>query len=98
MSQHIVSYKVKAAVPPTGHALSSHYSHDKSMRFFEGWKRSVERTKMSAIASYVLTAKGPELAISYGDQKTTQSIWKIISRSLEINTSTIWDTRFHSFS
>jgi hypothetical protein len=77
MNQHIVGYNVKAvAVPPTGHALSSHYSHDNSMRYYDEWKRSVERTRMSAIASYVLTAKGPELAISYGDQIVTQSILK----------------------
>ena len=48
---------------------------------------------MSAIASYVLTAQGPELVISYEDQ-----IMIVLSRLLEINTSTIWDTRFHSFS
>jgi hypothetical protein len=77
MNQYIVGYNVKAvAVPPTGQDLSSHYSHDNCMRFFEAWKRSVERTKMSAIASYVLTAKGPELAISYEDHIMIQSIWK----------------------
>ena len=98
MNQHIVGYKVKAVVPPTGHALSSHYSHDIYIKFFEEGKRSAKRTKISAIASYVLTAKGPELAISYGDQTMIKSIWKTLNRSLEINTSTIWDTRFHSFS
>jgi hypothetical protein len=68
MNQHIVGYKVKAVpVPPTGQALSSHYSHDDCIRFYAEWKRSEKRTKMSAIASYVLTAKGPELAICYGD-------------------------------
>ena len=52
MIQHIVGYEVKAvAVPSMGHALSRHYSHDNYMRSFEGWKRSAERTKMSAIAS-----------------------------------------------
>ena len=45
-----------------------------TMRFFEEGKKSVEPTKMSAIASYVLTARGPELAISYEDQIMIQSI------------------------
>lgn len=48
----------------------------KTMKFFEERRRSAERTKMSAIASYVLTAKGPELVISYEDQIMIQSIWK----------------------
>jgi hypothetical protein len=66
------------------------------MRSFEEWERSAKRTKMSAIASYVLTAKGPELAISYEDHDAVNM--EVLSKSLEINTSTIWDTRFHSFS